>query len=468
MEIRPTLKAGQKHSLTLTSQVRQALHILSLPTAELRALAAQSLVENALLRQASPSGDREEELSRKGSDVGKTVLHEEHGERPLRIVLRIGSGPRTAGSQGRGQALDWVAAAEPDFEAMLQEQIRFMPLEHRLSSLCISLIACLNTRGYLDRHLAELARDFHASSGEMKRALRVVQSLEPAGVGARNLTECLLLQLKAKGLHGRHTVKLVREGLPLLAGNDLRAICSLLGCDRSEAMKAGEAIRSLEPIPSRGFKMREEPVFVVPEADVRYANGEYVIELNGQALPELEIDEDNRRLLGLSGEEDSVAYLREMLPDARSLIWNIQWRRSTLKNLLKCLVQKQPDYFRHGAELRPMRLADIAECMGVSVSTVSRAVRGKYICCNKGMVELRSLFIRGLDGLDGRTVSILDIKQRIMALVGEEDQAHPLSDEKIRQVLLRVGIPLSRRVVAKYRAELGLASSRGRRASMGG
>jgi RNA polymerase sigma-54 factor len=355
---------------------------------------------------------------------------------------------------------------EPTFTDMLEEQIRWMNLNDELSELCICLIGYLNSKGYLDTSLDDIAHNHCANIADVKRALRIVQSLHPAGVGARSLKECLILQLKDRNQLTACTEILVKQGLAALANNDLTALSKLLKTNISATISACRLIRSLNPIPSQGFRTGEDPIFVIPDASVRFEEGSYVIATNNRILPKITLNREYCQLLKASSEEE-IGGIKRYLPVAKAMIRGINNRRSTFLNVLQCIIGMQPTYFKNGSDLKAMDMQSVAEVIGIHPSTVSRAVSNKYIACEKGIVSLRSLFDRGvpLSSSVNGTIAVSIVKQELGKLISTEDQAAPLSDNELCDILAAKGYKISRRTVTKYRENMGVPCSYQRKAT---
>ena len=345
------------------------------------------------------------------------------------------------------------------FAEYLEGQLGTIPyLDARLRELCRYLIGCLNSAGYLDCPLTELAEELGVPLFEMEQALLAIQTLDPPGVGARDLSECLLLQL-AQGKHfTEENIHLLRSGLPLLAEEDWDGLARLLGVSREQAKRDAEVIRSLNPIPSRGFASAERPVYLVPEATVFCRDGEVIIEMERGSQPKVELNQYYCSLLG-SGEDtpETRDYLRRMMAEANELISGLQSREKTLRQILGAIVKGQRDFFLKGAALASLTMQQVAEELGLSTSTVSRAVKDKYLSFQGRSLALRSFFVAALP--TGEGVSPQTAREHIRRFIAAEDPALPLSDEALREALGNLGINASRRTVAKYRGEMGIPSS---------
>lgn len=275
-------------------------------------------------------------------------------------------------------------------------------------------------------------------------------------MGARDLSECLLLQL-AQGKHfTEENIHLLRAGLPLLAEEDWDGLARLLGVSREQAKRDAAVIRSLNPIPSRGFASAERPVYLVPEATVSCRDGEVIIEMERGSQPKVELNPYYCALLD-SAEGETRDYLRRMMAEANELISGLQSREKTLRQILGAIVKGQRDFFLKGAALAPLTMQQVAEELGLSTSTVSRAVKDKYLSFQGRSLALRSFFVVALP--TGEGVSPQTAREHIRRFIAAEDPALPLSDEALREALGNLGINASRRTVAKYRGEMGIPSS---------
>ena len=364
---------------------------------------------------------------------------------------RASSGPATPpGAERRSRRCR-------SFSEYLEGQLGTIPyLDPRLRELCRYLIGCLNSAGYLDCPLTELAEELGVPLFEMEQALLAIQTLDPPGVGARDLSECLLLQL-AQGKHfTEENIHLLRAGLPLLAEEDWDGLARLLGVSRERAKRDAEVIRGLNPIPSRSFASAERPVYLVPEATVSCRDGEVIIKMERGSQPKVELNPYYCALLD-SAEGETRDYLHRRMAEAHELISGLLSRERTLRQILGAIVKGQRDFFLKGAALAPLTMQQVAEELGLSTSTVSRAVKDKYLSFQGRSLALRSFFVAALP--TGEGVSPQTVQEHIRRFIAAEDPASPLSDEALREALANLGVNASRRTVAKYRGEMGIPSS---------
>lgn len=453
----PSLSQQQTQRLQLSVQMRQSLQVLQLPLQELHDFVQQQLLENPLLELNPPTPAEAEDPF---ADQQLHTAEDEYWEKredsyadqtdnswPEDPTFMFGS-YSTRAYQKNQQSL----------RTLLQEQLYALTLPPAQQQLCLYLIDSLNERGYLDGSIEELAREIDAPAFEMEQALFILQSLEPAGVAARNLTECLLLQLATGPHFNAATVKLVKCGLPLLAQNNMQALAKLLGVSPAQAQQAAAAVRNLTPVPARGYYTGEDEANVIPDALVVKEGEGFRVMMNRRALPNLAINQEYCKLLAGAENKDAREYLKQKEQDANTLIQSVEGRQNTLKNIIECIVQKQPRFFKCGGGLTPLTLQDVAEELGLHVSTVSRAVRGKYVVCSCGTIALKTVFGGGFSASSGE-VSGTVVRKMLQKCIEDEDAAKPLSDEALGQKLAAMGIEISRRTVAKYRQQMGYPSA---------
>lgn len=450
-----------QHSLSLNANVLQSLEVLRLPIQELRELLISKSYDNPLLELGEPI--RQDEGAPKAKEnAAESIMTDDPDDRAE--IKAVYSDIRAAGTSG-GDAFLALASRGQTFGEMVEEQLGALKLDAQTAALSRYIVASLDRRGYFSEDPAEIARLLGCEPSAFLRALAVVQGLEPAGVGARNLKECLLLQLTRED---RQSVcagceKLVKEGLELLAANNVKAIASLLNVDEAGALELCRRVRALNPIPSQGYDTGEGRQTVIPDATVEKVAEGFRVVYNQRWLPTVKLNEEYVRMIPLVEEGEAKDYLRRNLTEARQLMKAVERREGTLTRIIGQIVRRQPRFFEDGVTLVPMTLEAIASELELNISTVSRAIQGKYIQCACGTIEIKKLFTTGLKGRTGEMVSTAMIKRKIGELIGGEPSKKPLSDEKICRILQAGHADISRRTVAKYREELGIPSSSKRR-----
>lgn len=444
-----TQEQSIQQRLVLTQTMRQSLECLQLSAFELNELAQNAALSNPLL-DVQAANYYETSLPTEPEPQEKFELRE--GDR-----WSYPAAPQDADSFGSHM----TKAAT--FREYLEEQIGQMRyLDEETLCLCRYLIGCLDDRGYLDCPLEELAEEIGCPLFSLEQALFAVQMLDPPGVGARSLSECLILQLAQGSSFDRLTLAIARDGLALLGKRDHSGLAAMLGVSVKEAKQAAEKVRALNPIPARGFSGGEQVIYIAPDAVFSSEQGRLIVTLNQRILPRLSVNSEYSALLTGSCGSEVQHYVQEKIAEANSLIRSVQARCDTLLRLLTLIAEVQHDYFS-GGDLLPMTMQQAAEALNLSTSTVSRAVQNKYIEFNGSVVPLRSFFTTSVRATSDADVSAQAIKQRIRRIVCAEDTGSPLSDEEIRSALESGGIAISRRTVAKYRTAMGIPSSERRR-----
>ena len=444
LEQRQTL--SQK--LVLTQTMRQSLDCLQLSAPELAEYVQEVALSNPLLDVQSPTY-YETELPSEAAPAEREPLE-----------VRETDSWRGVTSSGMEEVQDFTAflTREKTFRDHLTEQIGQMKLvDDELLRLCRFLIDCLDERGYLDCPLEELSREFDIPLFSLEQALFAVQMLDPPGVGARNLSECLTLQLAQDRSLDPLALKIARNGLEMLGKRNFSGLAALLGVSVNEAKAAASKVLALNPIPSRSFAGSEQIAYVAPDAEFSVQQGQLVIELNERILPRLSVNAEYAALMNTSDDPEVQRYVKEKLSEAQALIKGVHTRCDTLIQMLTLIGREQYGFFCGGEALLPVTMQQLSEKMGVSTSTVSRAAQNKYIQFQGRIIPVRSFFTTAIR--PDAAVSSHAVKQRLQSLIRAEDPAAPLSDEALRLTLSALGIEVSRRAVAKYRAEMDIPSS---------
>ena len=446
MKLEQTQSLAQK--LVLTQNMRQSLDCLQLSAPELSEYVQEVALSNPLLDVQAPTYYE--------TQFPSEAVPSEREAPEIREADAWQSFSPAAGGDGQTDFTAYLVR-EKTFRDHLNEQIGQMKLvDDELLRLCRFLIDCLDERGYLDCPLEDLSREFDIPLFSLEQALFAVQMLDPPGVGARSLSECLTLQLAQSRSFDALTLTIARDGLALLSKRDYSGLAALLGVSVSEAKEAAAKILALNPIPSRSFAGSEQIAYVAPDAVFSMQQGQLVIELNDRILPRLSVNAEYSAL-STSDDPEVQRYVKEKLSEAQALIKGVHTRCDTLLQLIRLIADEQHDYFCNGGELVPITMQQVAEKMGMSTSTVSRAAQNKYIQFQGRTIPLRSFFTTAIRS--DAAVSSHAVKQRIRSLIQAEDPAAPLSDEALRLALSALGVDVSRRVIAKYRAELNIPSS---------
>ena len=346
----------------------------------------------------------------------------------------------------------------------ISRQLDRLGVEEELDRAVRYLAACLDGGGYLRFSLEELSGQTGIPLSRMKQALALLHSLEPAGVGAADLSQCLELQLLRIGAEGP-ALAIVRDHLEALAKRHYRAIASALGITVEQVREAEGISRELEPRPGAVFEQPEQVAYIQPDVFVAEEEGRFVARTRGGERPPFRISAYYRDLLSQSGEQEVREYLTGKLRQAEGVLWAIGQRERTLLRCAQAITERQQDFFRLGPQaLVPLRMADVAQELGVHESTVSRSIREKYLQCARGVYPMSYFFSRSATAdQSGAAVGGTAARALLKQLLDQEDKSRPLSDQKLSEEMERQGCPISRRTVAKYREEMNIPGASGRK-----
>ena len=456
------LSMSMKQTQTLSPQMMQSMEILQMGSQELLEYIQDQVQENPVLEMEEKygKGDDTAVLQRKlewleSTDAQNRYYHQQDTEDDEKDpISNYGT----------------VDEREENLYLYVLSQLEVMDLEPELLPVGRFLVESLNQNGWLDESVEDLAEELGKPVEEVEKALAAVQSLEPAGVGARNLSECLVLQLQRRHEDSELAIRIARDYLDPLSKSRYGLIAKSLGVCQEEVRTACDLIRTLNPRPGGGFAARENLVYINPDLFVVNFPDHFELLTNDYFFPNLNISGYYCRMLKSTEDNEVKDYLMGKVRQAKWVVHSIEQRRSTLLRCAECILELQEEFFRRGpGHLKPMCLADIAQKVGVHESTVSRTVRDKYLQCASGVYPLSYFFSRSLGapaarpGTEENTSSPDFAKALLKKLIGGEDKHKPLSDQKLCERMAREGCELSRRTVAKYRDELGIPSTTGRK-----
>ncbi len=347
----------------------------------------------------------------------------------------------------------------------LEEQLALMVLSDDVRDAADSIVGNLDENGYLTETLEDLAASGQHKPEHLEAALKAVQSCDPAGVGARDPRECLLLQLESRNGRGGVAWQIIFDYMKLLEARQFKELAKALNRPPQHIQIALEVIRHLDPRP--GLRYSGAGARVVQPDVYIYKDGEdYIIQISDEDIPVIRLNPDYRRLLDRNEEPSKEVrnYMKERYQSALQLMKNIEQRKQTIFKVCQAIVGRQAEFLEHGLDqLRPMMIKDVAEEIGVHASTVSRAVANKFAHTPQGVFELRFFFSEAVQGPSGGGTPLLILKRRVKKMIEDEDPAHPLTDEHITEKLQAEGIQVTRRTVAKYREDMGIPSTHVRR-----
>lgn len=492
------MKTGMQQSVRLGQELKvnprlyQAMDMLYMPLLDLQQHLKQELLVNPFLdlveeeeddaevgEETSSEADARQEAETGEPEPVANPDDESHWEEILLNGFDVG-GVRE--ERDDREHYEPMTVASRGLDDHLRDQIRLL-VSDRDEPLAEEFIGNINEEGYLTAtldeivagvnemvtHAAEAAEDDREmpffTLAEAERMLAVIHSLDPPGIGARSLHECLTLQLKDAGLAGTLSERIVREHFPELIAHRWVDISRKVGATPGEVQTAADAVAKLNPKPGRAYSSGSDN-YVVPDLIVEKIDGEYLVFINDAHLPRLklsrayqEIARDKKKFIG-----ENKEFITSRLSAAQWLIQAIEQRRQTMLKVMHFIVDRQRDFFEKGVQgLRPLTLREVAEAIGMHESTVSRVTNEKFAQTPRGVLPLKFFFSSGIKSSDGEDVSARGIRATIEKLVADEDQKSPLTDQALVEILERDGVRIARRTVAKYRDQLGVLPARMRK-----
>jgi len=457
MKLSLDLKLGQQ--LTMTPQLQQAIRLLQMPVLELNTQIEQALAENVMLEQEEPAEPVTEIEAPvvAASDNDDSNLWNDHA----------GSSARSDNWSDDSRRLEIADRSEETLREHLLWQLEMEHFSPREVVIGQTIVDSINEDGYLTESLADihtsLAGEADFSCAEVEQTLIKVQALDPAGVGARDLAECIGIQLRLldEQVPGRNSACRIAEShLELVADQDYPALRRGLGIAEEELDSALALVRACHPRPGSAIQSSTAE-YIIPDVYVRKQDGKWIVEVNRSIAPRLRVNQTYADLLrSSSGHAD----LRAQLQEARWLVRSLEIRHDTILKVAMSIVERQVNFLEHGEEaMKPMVLRDIAEEIEMHESTISRVTSNKYMHTTRGVFEFKYFFSSQLAAVDGSEQSSTAIRAKIRRLIGAENPQKPLSDSKIVTLLKNEGIKIARRTVAKYREALKISPSSERR-----
>jgi RNA polymerase sigma-54 factor len=477
LDLKQSLRLSQQ--LLMTPQLQQAIKLLQLSRLELEEFVTQQLAENPVLEEGIQESSEERILVERERERTEEQVVSERMSEAANIVESIGDdkpGEMDWETFNRMQDFNNAPTAStrregddefPSHENLarsgtlqdyLMAQIGEMDLSEEETRAATLIIGNIDERGYLQTTIEDIVKEDALSFDLVEDMLDVVQHLDPNGVGARDLKECLFIQLRANRLKNGVVEKIIEHHLTELETRNFQAIAKAMKLPLETVIENVQIIAELEPVPGRQFGGLEAQ-YVVPDVYVFKVAGEWVVTLNDDGLPHLRVSKMYEKMTDrLAGSNKD--YLQDKLKSAHWLIKSIQQRQKTILRVTEKLVERQKDFFERGIEyLKPMVLRDIADDIGMHESTISRVTSNKYVHTPQGIFELKYFFNSSVAMSSGDSLASASVKKIISDIIGKEDPKHPLADQKIVEMLEERGIQLARRTVAKYREQLGILPS---------
>ena len=455
--LKPSLQLRLGQQLTMTPQLQQAIRLLQLPVMELQAQIQEALEANVMLESTDAPGETsapEPTPQERESPVVETTWNDSQTIGPRDSVYS----PRDSNAQQ-----EFAPRAGETLQEHLIWQLEMESLNPTEFFLGQALVDAINDDGYLIDELAEIQKNLKpevdASIEEIEHMLVKIQQLDPIGIGARSLAECLALQLnvlepETPGLSMANAI--VSEHLDLVAGQKFAVLRRRLNASEDQIEQAIGLITSLHPRPGAAVHSAP-PDYVVPDVYVRKIDDRWVIEVNGETVPSLRVNQDYAGLVSRSSDH---SVLRTQLQEARWLIRSLEIRNETLVKVAREIVERQHEFLDRGEEaMRPLVLRNVAEAIEMHESTISRVTTNKFMHTPRGIFEFRYFFSSHVGSQDGQEFSSTAIRAMIKKMIQGEDQKKPLSDSKIADRLIKNGINVARRTVAKYREAMSIPSS---------
>lgn len=437
------LDLTQSQKLSLTKELKQSLAILQMNSYELEKIICQEVSENPTL-----------DMEKKDEIDWERYLTDLSENRCRNLNSRYDSA-----EDDRVYNPESYIEEKKNRYDYLKSQLAFFNLPKEIFRIACYIIRTLDKDGYFREDLLSAVRHIKATETDFLEALHTVQKLDPPGIGARDVAECMMIQLRERGIDDQILYRIITEDLTEIAGKKYAQVCKKYQLSEDKFRAYIDCIRSLNPRPAQNLS-DEEAEYVFPDVIVEEEEGQLRIVVNEDAIPHLRISPFYKKMLKNSEEEETKSYIRERLNRSVFFLRALKQRRKTILEVAECIVKEQREFFFFGkAFLKPMKLSDVAEKLNCHESTVSRTVKGKYMLTTKGLYEFRFFFVNGIASEDGEPVSSRNIKERIREMIAGEDKQKPLSDQKISEALSRDAIAVSRRTVAKYREEEGIPSS---------
>jgi RNA polymerase sigma-54 factor len=479
-------------SQVLAPQLQHSLALLQAPTQELLALVQEEIQQNPVLEEVpstevevneKPGRDEEVAAAVDPTEPPRDVIYDPATEKPTnapvddfmaewqklvqfdtewREFYAQTNVPNRASEEDeeRRQFMFDSLASGVSLQENLMEQVRLSDMSPEQRQVAELIVGNIDEYGYLKSSIEELALNHQQPVEMVGEVLKTIQTFQPPGVGARDLRECLLLQLERTGRKESLEYRIVDQFMDALGKRRLPEMAKGLGHSIDEIQDAVQLIGRLEPRPGRAF-LPDNNQYVVPEVFVTKVGADYVVSTNSEQVPQLRISNYYKDLMAKAESSPEVReYIREKIRAGKFLIKSIHQRQQTITNIAKEIVHRQREFMEHGVSaLKPMTMVQVAEVVGVHETTVSRAVSGKYMQTPQGIFEMKYFFTSGIQTASGDTMSNTSVKDIIAEIFANEDRAHPLSDQEVVKMLADRQIIIARRTVAKYRGELNILPS---------
>lgn len=440
MKLDYNLQLQQEQRLIMTQELQLAVKLLQLNSVELNEYVEEQLIENPLLERDEKEKEDKEEIIDFINYLDEFREEEQNYDddkeyiSPLNFVIK--------------QTSLW------DY---LKEQLMLSPISKIDRKIGDFVIDCIDENGYLTTDINEISKKLNVNIENVERIVSLIQTFEPSGVCSRDIMECLIVQLRNKDIEDPILENIINTMLEEVGNGNITKIAKENGITYEKALEYVNIIKSLDPKPGVRYSA-DETKYIVPDVILEKIDGKYVVTVNEDCIPHLKINGLYRKLINNKNCPE-YNYVKEKLSSALWLIKSIEQRIETIKKVVTSIVDYQMDFFEYGRDLKPLTLKQIAETTSLHESTVSRAVKGKYIQTPRGLFEIKNFFIKGIQTKTGEDISTVRLKERIKEIIKSENIENPLSDQQIADKMNNEGLNISRRTVAKYREEMNIPSS---------
>ena len=458
----------QRQQLVMTQRLQQALKLLQIPTLELEQILRQELQTNPLLEEYEPADDEETAEEEAAKEEAEATAEESAEETPVdwdeyfKDGFKDGTWEREHDDEDK---LERPTASIPTGQQEMTAQLSLVVEDELDRKIGEYLIGSLDEAGYLTCPLSEAAAYFEVDEARVESVLTIIQDFDPPGVGARDIKECLLLQLRSLDRDDTEEAEVIRDHFEALKNRKFADIAREMKISPREVQEIAERIGELDPKPGMATA-QEGAAYITPDLIVEKVDDDYVVYLNDGNIPRLRVSNayDAVQAGKKGGDTDTVQFIDEKRRYAEWIIKTIEQRRRTMIKVMEAIVREQKEFFTLGAiALRPLTLQQVATEIGMHESTVSRVTKQKYCQTPRGVFPLKYFFSAGLDTDEGDEVAAKAVKEMIQEIVAKEDTSRPLSDKKIVELLSARGLKIARRTVAKYRDHLGILNARMRK-----
>lgn len=445
MNFKNTLELNQSQKLILTTQLKQSLAILNMSRLE---------VEEEIRKESESNPLLEAEKNEEGIDWEKYIKHMES------INIRQDKNDAPYSSENAVDFENMIRSTSNLYDYLIDE-LKYFKLTLEEKRICKYIIDSLDDDGYLRINDKEIYDELRVDASLFRRCLDIVQQLDPPGIGARNISECLILQLERMGISNNIVENIIMNDLELIGRNKLKDIAKKYKISIEKCKEAIEIIRHLDPKPGRACS-NDKCVYVQPDVIVDKIDGKYIVHTNEKDVYNIKINDFYRNMMtDKDSDKEAKEFIKERLNSAATLIKNIESRKSTILRIAEAIIEEQQEFIQKGEKyIKPMKMKDIADKLEIHESTVSRGVNGKYMLTPFGLYEFKFFFNAALEtDNSSEGASSAGIKRDIKDIIDGENKKKPLSDDAISKMLKEKGVSVARRTVAKYREEMGIPSS---------